>query len=97
MKKLKTTFKRANDGVGWVEVPNTDPQGHFMQCDECGDKIDLRQLDQVSFHETHEHRPDIHYSGSAKIEQGFPVRMCVHCAKSVDDCECRGGNDLSPD
>lgn len=79
--KNKTTFKRANDGIGWVEVLNTDPDGHFMACSECGEKIDLRDLDQVAFHETHKHAPDIQYSGG--------VRMCIHCAKSVDDCECK--------
>lgn len=63
----RTTYKRANDGVGWVEVLNNDSDGYFMDCGECGEKIDLRQLDQVAFHETHTPSPDIQYSGSAKI------------------------------
>jgi hypothetical protein len=43
--------------------------------------MDLRCLDQVAFHETHQPALDIQYSGS--------IRMCVHCAKSVDDCVCK--------
>lgn len=66
MKKLKSTYKRANDGVGWVEVLNNDPEGHFMDCGECGEKIDLRQLDEVAFHEAHQPAPDIQYSGGVR-------------------------------
>lgn len=69
MKKLKSTFKRANDGVGWVEVLNTNPDGHYMVCEVCGGDIDLRCLDQVAYHESHQPAPDIQYSGSSKLPE----------------------------
>lgn len=78
MKKQSSTYKRANDGVGYVEVVNTDPDGHFMECAECGTKFDLRQLDQIAFHETHKHAPDIQYSGSNKF---------APCSENWDECE----------
>ena len=43
---------------------------HFYQCSECGEIVDLQQLDEVLFHETdHKPRPDIQYGGSVRIEE----------------------------
>jgi hypothetical protein len=43
---------------------------HFYQCSRCGEMVDMRQLDDVLFHETdHKPRPDIQYGGSVKIEE----------------------------
>ena len=41
---------------------------HFIQCCECGEWIDCRNLDEVFKHETdHKERPDIQYSGSRRV------------------------------
>jgi hypothetical protein len=37
---------------------------HFYKCEQCGEMVDMRQLDDVLFHEDHVHRPDIQYGGS---------------------------------
>jgi hypothetical protein len=41
---------------------------HFYKCKQCGKMVDMRQLDDVLFHETHAHRPDIQYGGSERLE-----------------------------
>jgi hypothetical protein len=41
---------------------------HFYKCEKCGEMVDMRQLDDVIFHEDHIHRPDIPYKGSERIE-----------------------------
>ena len=30
---------------------------HFYKCEQCGEIVDMRQLDDVLFHEDHVHRP----------------------------------------
>jgi hypothetical protein len=40
---------------------------HFYRCEECGEMVDMRQLDDVLFHENHVHRPDIQYGGSERF------------------------------
>ena len=40
---------------------------HFYQCQQCGEMVDMRQLDDVLFHEDHKPRPDIQYDGSKRI------------------------------
>ena len=42
-------------------------QKHFYQCTRCGEMVDMRQLDDVLFHEKHVHRPDIQYGGSEEL------------------------------
>jgi hypothetical protein len=43
---------------------------HFYKCEQCGEMVDRRQLDDVLFHETdHKPRPDIQYGGSVRIEE----------------------------
>jgi hypothetical protein len=40
------------------------PEGdkiHFYRCKKCGEMVDMRQLDDVLFHEDHKPRPDIQY------------------------------------
>jgi hypothetical protein len=39
----------------------------FYRCEECGEMVDMRQLDDVLFHEDHVHRPDIQYGGSQRL------------------------------
>jgi hypothetical protein len=42
---------------------------HCYKCQKCGEMVDMRQLDDVVFHETnHKPRPDIQYGGSVKTE-----------------------------
>jgi hypothetical protein len=40
---------------------------HFCKCERCGQMVDMRQLDDVLFHEDHVHRPDIQYGGSERL------------------------------
>jgi hypothetical protein len=40
---------------------------HFYRCQQCGDMVDMRQLDDVLFHEDHLQRPDIQYGGSQRF------------------------------
>ena len=40
---------------------------HFYKCKQCGEMVDMRQLDDVLFHEDHVHRPDIQYGGSEEL------------------------------
>jgi beta-galactosidase beta subunit len=42
-------------------------QRHFYKCKQCGQMVDMRQLDDVLFHEDHVHRPDIQYGGSEEL------------------------------
>jgi hypothetical protein len=30
--------------------------------------VDMRQLDDIPFHEDHVHRPDVHYGGSQRLK-----------------------------
>ncbi len=41
---------------------------HFYKC-RCGEMVDMRQLDDVLFHEDHVERPDIQYGGSVRIDE----------------------------
>jgi ssDNA-binding Zn-finger/Zn-ribbon topoisomerase 1 len=42
---------------------------HFYKCEQCGEMVDKRQLDDVLFHGTdHNPCPDIQYGGSLRIE-----------------------------
>jgi hypothetical protein len=40
---------------------------HFYRCEQCGDMVDMRQLNDVLFHEDHVQRPDIQYGGSQRF------------------------------
>ena len=40
---------------------------HFYKCEQCGEIVDMRQLDDVLFYEDHVHRPDIQYGGSEEV------------------------------
>jgi len=40
---------------------------HFYKCEQCGEMVDMRQLDDVLFHEDHVHGPDIQYGGSEEL------------------------------
>jgi hypothetical protein len=41
---------------------------NYVQCGQCGEWVFMGSLDEVLFHEDHVPRPDIQYSGSAKVE-----------------------------
>lgn len=43
---------------------NDAEKEHFYRCQRCGDMVDVRQLDDVLFHEDHKPRTDIQYGGS---------------------------------
>ena len=47
-------------------LPDSEKQ-HFYRCEQCGEMVDERQLDDVLFHEDHVHRPDIQYGGSQRL------------------------------
>jgi beta-galactosidase beta subunit len=40
---------------------------HFYKCQQCGEMVDMHQLDDVLFHEDHVHGPDIQYGGSEEL------------------------------
>src|SRR5215831_15113384 len=42
---------------------------HFYKCQQCGEMVDMRQLDDVTFHEDHVHRPDVPYGGSERLDK----------------------------
>ena len=44
-------------------------KSHFYKCQQCGEMVDKRQLDDVLFHEDHIPRPDIQYGGSFRVEE----------------------------
>jgi hypothetical protein len=48
------------------QVDETDKQ-HFYKCEQCGEMVDMRQLDDVLFHEDHVYRPDMQYGGSEEL------------------------------
>jgi hypothetical protein len=51
------------------ELSETEKR-HFYKCQQCGELVDKRQLDNVVFHETdHKPRPDIQYGDSVRIEE----------------------------
>jgi hypothetical protein len=45
---------------------------HFYRCGQCGEMVDMRQLDDVLFHEDHVQRPDMQYGASIRL--GEPVQ-----------------------
>jgi hypothetical protein len=48
---------------------------HFYKCQKCGEMVDMRQLDDVLFHEDHVQRPDIQYGGSKESKnEHAPLR-----------------------
>jgi hypothetical protein len=46
---------------------NESEKCHFYRCERCGEMVDMRQLDDVLFHEDHVHRPDIQYGGWERL------------------------------
>ncbi len=56
---------------------------HFYLCEECGEMVDKRQLDDVLFHEDHKPRPDIPYSGSMSVE------ICPVCGAECVQEKCK--------
>ena len=60
-----------------------------MTCGKCGKTFDPGDLDEVLFHETHEHRPDIQYSGSKKqpAAPDFGKLLADECRKAFPDCQ----------
>jgi hypothetical protein len=54
------------EGPDFDAIPE-DEKIHYYRCKECGGLVDMRQLDEVLFHEDHKHRPDIPYSGWERL------------------------------
>jgi len=50
----------------FIELDDADKK-HFYKCKQCGEMVDMRQLDDVLYHQDHVHRPDIQYGGSKRI------------------------------
>jgi hypothetical protein len=46
---------------------NEAEKKYFYKCKQCREMVDMRQLDNVLFHEDHVHRPDIQYGGSEAL------------------------------
>jgi hypothetical protein len=50
------------------EALSENEREHFYECKKCSEMVDMRQLDDVLFHETdHKPRPDIQYGGSQRM------------------------------
>jgi hypothetical protein len=47
---------------------------NFYKCQQCGEMVDKRQLDDVLFHEDHTHRPDIQYGGSQSLADAVSLK-----------------------
>jgi len=57
------------DAADFDELSEAEKR-HFYKCQQCGEMVDMRQLDDVLFHETdHKPRPDIQYGGSLRVEE----------------------------
>ena len=56
------------------QLPDSEKQ-NFYRCKQCGEMVDMRQLDDVVFHEDHKPRPDIQYSGSKRLRFGESRRI----------------------
>jgi hypothetical protein len=55
--------------LGEYEQPPPEEKEHFAMCAKCCEIFDRRSLDEVLFHHTdHNHRPDIQYAGSEKLD-----------------------------
>ena len=52
--------------TNFVQLDESE-KAHFYKCEQCGQMVDMRQLDDVLFHEDHVHRPDIQYGGSERL------------------------------
>jgi hypothetical protein len=39
----------------------------FYKCQQCGEMVEMHQLDDVLFHKDHVQRPDIQYGGSQRL------------------------------
>lgn len=48
-------------------LSESEKRHFFYKCQQCGEMVDMRQLDDVLFHEDHVHRPDIQYGGSEEL------------------------------
>jgi hypothetical protein len=48
------------------QLPKAEKK-RFYRCKKCGEMVDMRQLDDVLFHEDHNPRADIQYSGSKRL------------------------------
>jgi hypothetical protein len=46
------------NAADFSELDDAEKQ-HFYKCKQCGEMVDMRQLDDVLFHEHHLHRRDI--------------------------------------
>ena len=54
---------RQMNAAGFNELGEAEKQ-HFYRCKQCGEFVDMRQLDNVLFQEDHVPRPDMQYGGS---------------------------------
>jgi len=70
---------------------------HFYQCKQCGEMLDMRQLDDVLFHEDHVHRPDIpygHWQATARRKMNAQLTVAVYEVRPRRD---KRGADLISD
>jgi hypothetical protein len=51
------------------DKPDEAEKRHLYACKQCGELVDKRQLEDVTFHEGHVHRPDIRYGGSERLDK----------------------------
>jgi hypothetical protein len=59
-------FKEYLDAADFDELSEAEKR-HFYKCQQCGEMIDMRQLDDVLFHEDHVQTPHIQYGGSQRL------------------------------
>jgi hypothetical protein len=50
------------------ELSNAEKE-YFYKCARCGEMVDMRQLDDVLFHEDHKPRLDIPYGRSQRLTE----------------------------
>jgi hypothetical protein len=63
---LESAETAAMTKLGYYQLSAEEKQ-HFYQCQHCGEMVNMRQLDDVLFHEDHRPRPDIQYEGSRRL------------------------------
>jgi hypothetical protein len=66
--RLFISDKKPRTIVGaMINATLSEEERHFYKCRQCREMVDVRQLDDVLFHEDHIRRPYLHYGGSEEI------------------------------
>jgi beta-galactosidase beta subunit len=65
-KAMNNDINYKMNAADFSELDEADKR-QFYKCKQCGEMVDMRQLDDVLFHEDHVHRADIQYGGSEQL------------------------------